>query len=202
MVACHVAQQPCATGQNGKPLKATSPENTNVFRDSADVLSHLRDQNVPRRDSNGNHSSREAQRSVERQSSVERSFGLGKISRSERTQRSLCGSLYKRNIIGATDAAVLSFTGDARTIQKLKSVRQLAFEFIALLLDRPNLSTIPPEEWNVLTYRQLFDDLSSLEREFRILGDAVETPCNASDKPATNQRQRSLFLIRRRLMRS
>jgi len=88
---------------------------------------------------------------------------------------------HKQNIIGATDAAIRSFADDARTIQKLKSVRKLAFEFIALLLDRPKLSTIPPEEWSVQAYRQLFDDLAELQREFRIMGDAVETP--NSDNP-------------------
>jgi len=89
---------------------------------------------------------------------------------------------YKQNIIGATDAAIRSFMDDARTIQKLKLARKLAHEFIALMLDRPKLSTIPPEEWTVQAYRQLFDDLTELQREFRIMGDAVETP--NSEKPA------------------
>jgi len=77
----------------------------------------------------------------------------------------------KQNIIAATDSAKRSFAGDSAAIQKLKSVRSLALEFIAVMIDRPMLSAIPPEAWNVRAYRQLFDDLSSLERKFRIIGE-------------------------------
>ncbi len=53
-VAPPVAPKTCETTQTDKPTKAKSPENTNVFRDSADLFAHLRCVELPRRDSNPN----------------------------------------------------------------------------------------------------------------------------------------------------
>jgi|GEM_PF-4220374 len=92
---------------------------------------------------------------------------------------------YRRTLNDVVDSAVCAFAGNKQAIPRLKSVRTLALDFIGLMVDRPKLSTIPPEEWPVPAYRQLFDDLAPLQREFRIMGDAVETPSNDSDKPAT-----------------
>jgi integrase len=53
-VAIQVASETREMEETGKPSKAKSPENTNVFRDSADAFAHLRRVRLPRRDSNPN----------------------------------------------------------------------------------------------------------------------------------------------------
>jgi len=52
--AIHQASEGREMVKTGKPSKAKSPENTNVFRDSADLFAHLRCVELPRRDSNPN----------------------------------------------------------------------------------------------------------------------------------------------------
>lgn len=82
----------------------------------------------------------------------------------------------KARIVETTDAAQRSFEGDAGACELLKSARRLAFQFAMLMHDRPKLSTIPVEEWNVESYRRLFDDLSAAERTIRTLSDKCEQP--------------------------
>ncbi len=53
-VAHQVAHNTREIAKTDKPSKAKSPENTNVFRDSADLFAHLRCVELPRRDSNPN----------------------------------------------------------------------------------------------------------------------------------------------------
>jgi len=54
LVAIQVASETREMAITGKPSKAKSPENTNVFRDSADLFATLRGDKLPRRDSNPN----------------------------------------------------------------------------------------------------------------------------------------------------
>ena len=60
---------------------------------------------------------------------------------------------------------------DGPLAKKIKTAKRLAFEFSGRLCNRPVLSTVPVEEWPIPRYQLLFDDLSTLEREFQRLGD-------------------------------
>ena len=88
---------------------------------------------------------------------------------------------YKKNTVSVVEYALQVFEYDESACRKLKSARKLAFEFIALLANNPTLAVMPVHEWPVESYRQLFDDLSALEREFRILSNVDEQPAG---KPA------------------
>ena len=81
---------------------------------------------------------------------------------------------YKDRISDVADSTILSVEhlGDESLVEKIKAARRLGFEFATLLCDRPALSTVAVENWTVPRYRQLFDDLSALEHEFKLLGDA------------------------------
>lgn len=80
----------------------------------------------------------------------------------------------KERVVETTDAAQRSFEGDALACELLNSARKLAFQFAKLMHDRPKLSTIPVEEWNVESYRRLFDDLSAAERTIRTMTNRQE----------------------------
>ena len=88
---------------------------------------------------------------------------------------------YKKNTVAVVEYALQVFESDDDACRKLKASRKLAFEFIALLANNPTLAVVPVHEWPVAAYRQLFDDLSGLEREFKILSNPDEQPAG---KPA------------------
>jgi hypothetical protein len=92
---------------------------------------------------------------------------------------------YKKNTVSTVDYALHVFESDESVCKKLKSARKLAFEFIALLAGNPTLAAIPVHEWNVQAYRQLFDDLSELKREFKILSHTAEAPATMEPTAAT-----------------
>lgn len=97
---------------------------------------------------------------------------------------------HKLRIGEVTESALRSFAGDEANSLRLRTARKLAFQFATLMHDRPKLSTIPVEEWHVQAYRQLFDDLSSLQREFWILSNTDEQPIKtepmAAETPKTD----------------
>ena len=73
---------------------------------------------------------------------------------------------YKLKITDAVNAAEKWHASDACLIDRLRSAKRLAFQFIALINDRPKISTVPVEEWPIQSYRQLFDDLAECSRFF------------------------------------
>ena len=77
-------------------------------------------------------------------------------------------------INGIGEVAVMALgdnAGDVALTQKIWRARSLATEFANLLCDRPALSAVPVESWTVPHYQHLFNDVSTIEREFRLLGD-------------------------------
>jgi hypothetical protein len=77
---------------------------------------------------------------------------------------------YKANVQQVVGAATRSFHDEPEALQKLSETRSLAMKFLGLLYHNPTLSTVPVQDWPVKAYQRLFDDLSELEREFRIRG--------------------------------
>ena len=77
-------------------------------------------------------------------------------------------------IEGIGEAAVVALediAGDVALTQKIWRARSLATEFANLLCNRPALSAVPVESWTVPHYQRLLNDVSTIEREFRLLGD-------------------------------
>lgn len=94
---------------------------------------------------------------------------------------------YKDSIKDVADSTIRSAKtlGDDSLVAKIQKAQRLGFEFATLLCDRPALSTVAVENWTVPRYRQLFNDLSALEREFKLRGDGeLPTP---SIKPSSNK---------------
>ena len=83
---------------------------------------------------------------------------------------------YKGNVQQVVGAATRSFHDEPGMLQKLDETRSLAFKFLGLLYHNPTLSTVPVQDWTVKAYQRLFDDLSELEREFRIRGNTPDNP--------------------------
>ncbi len=82
-------------------------------------------------------------------------------------------TMQKERIWDAAASAIRSIKsngGDAQRIADVKESQRLVNEFATLLTDRPNLSTIPVEEWSVPKYRRLFDELDALSTKFKVLG--------------------------------
>ncbi len=86
---------------------------------------------------------------------------------------------YKDRVRDVAAATIRSAEtlGDDSLVAKIKAARKLGVEFVTLLCDRPALSTVAVENWTVPRYRELFDNLSTLEREFEMLGNGeLPTP--------------------------
>ncbi len=100
---------------------------------------------------------------------------------------------YKNRIRDVADATIRSVEhrGDDSLVKKIKTAQRLGFQFATLLCDRPDLSTVAVENWNVPRYRQLFDDLSALEREFKLRADGelpppIKPPADHDDSSPPN----------------
>ena len=78
---------------------------------------------------------------------------------------------YRETVRGAFVAAMRSFQADDATCQRLRFTLKMAERFIAVMWGNPTLSVLSVQDWNVPMYRQLFNDLVVLQREFEILGD-------------------------------
>lgn len=82
----------------------------------------------------------------------------------------------KANAESVLKSAVRSFDGDENALQRLRDARSLTVRFLGLMYHNPTLSKVPVQDWPVKAYQRLFDDLSELEREFRILGNSQPGP--------------------------
>lgn len=71
----------------------------------------------------------------------------------------------------AAGAALEAIRDDVALTRTIHRANSLAMEFANLLCNRPTLSAVPVESWSVPHYQRLFDDVSTIERECRQIGE-------------------------------
>lgn len=81
----------------------------------------------------------------------------------------------KERVTEVIDAA-LSRVKDPELQRDLRRARRLSFEFLGLLFHRPDLSTIPPDQWAMATDRAVYDDLGAVCRRLSSWDRPNKTP--------------------------